>query len=145
MKLLSYLFFAFLMAVISYDSGEEDKTVVFREYLNSIFDEAIPEDTHYYVIINLVGCNGCVKREISLTNRISQKYKDNTTVIVCFHSKNPPSKIKHIKNKRILKDRFSKFFRINVHPEGSAIIKTVNRKIEWVNKLNSNILEKDNN
>lgn len=137
-----FFIFCLLLLFQSCDNeGMDESTDIFNDYLKSNFNTEIPELNHTYMIINLVDCEGCVSESISIVNEIRFGLLENVTVIACYKSKKGHPKLGLIKNDIILEDNLSKFFRLNIHPEGNAIIETKNGKIISIYPLNEKSLK----
>jgi hypothetical protein len=71
------------------------------------------------------------------------KYYKNTVLILSFRGKTFPERYETLlKMKNVYWDKRGKFFQLNISPLESAIIKTSDKKITWIEKLTEENLTK---
>jgi hypothetical protein len=128
----------FLIIVICSCAEKEDKqTKILSGYLDKNFKLAIPDSLQYYFLIPKLGCAGCDQKLLVELNKIDYKNKN----IILITSKKKDMLYDLIPPVPVLYDTLGTLDVLNLNLYNVCIVKTKNRKINFIKSLTNETAE----
>lgn len=116
-------------ALTSYNNSKyQDKSRIFSEYLNNVFDKNIPTDSALFVVIPEYTCSSCVKSYISKNDTFTQDANEPDKYII-ISSNNAQLATVDTTNKNVFVDRENEIGYITFLSGGITVLYTNKGKI----------------
>ncbi len=144
-KLFRNIIILFLLLVIQTARANDNLQEVnklFSKYLLESFKQEVPSEKTMFLFINFRSCGACISESVVAVNSIPESTNYPCKIVACYSTKKKPEVIDLIKNRTILYDKKSAFFKYDISPLEDAIVMTEKGKVTGVLKLKLDNLKK---
>jgi hypothetical protein len=120
---------------MSCSGGGNGPNEQFEDYLHAVHHVQIPEGRHYFVVVPLSGCSGCISTVLqSIVSRLPQT--PSATVILSYSGKVLPRNGELLRRTgNVMIDSAGTFSRLAISPASTVLITTTDSRVSSIEEI----------